>query len=107
MARYFCRILIKFEFSRHIFEKVSNIKFRQNPSSGSRVVTCGQTDMTKLRGAFGNYANVPKKKCLWILSHASGPNDARYGKTGTTLGPTPVSVLFLKSCEEPSVTRFR
>jgi len=27
-----------------IFEKSSNNKFRENPSSGSRVVSCGQTD---------------------------------------------------------------
>jgi len=27
-----------------IFERVSNITFRGNPSNGSRVVPCGQTD---------------------------------------------------------------
>jgi len=31
--------------SRQIFEKYSNMKFRKNPSSGSRVVPCGRTDM--------------------------------------------------------------
>jgi hypothetical protein len=35
---------MKSEFSWQIFEKYSNIKFRENPSSGSRVVPCGQTD---------------------------------------------------------------
>jgi hypothetical protein len=60
-AGYFRRILIKFEFSRHVFEKVSNIKFHKNPSNGNRVVPCGQTDMTKLRAAFRNFANAPKK----------------------------------------------
>jgi hypothetical protein len=35
---------MKFEFSRHIFEKSSNIKFNQNTFSGSRVVSCGRTD---------------------------------------------------------------
>ena len=35
---------MKFEFCQQIFEKVSNIKFNQNPSSGRRVVACGQTD---------------------------------------------------------------
>ena len=35
---------MKLEFSRQIFEKVSNIKFYPNPSNGSRVVPCGQTD---------------------------------------------------------------
>ena len=33
---------MKLEFSRQIFEK-SNIKFHENPSSGSRVVPCGRT----------------------------------------------------------------
>ena len=31
-------------FARQIFEKYSNIKFYENPSSGSRVVPCGRTD---------------------------------------------------------------
>jgi hypothetical protein len=36
--------LMKFEFCRQIFERCSYIKFHENPSSGSRVVPCGQTD---------------------------------------------------------------
>jgi uncharacterized protein with PQ loop repeat len=40
-TRYSCRIVMKLKFSRHIFEKYSNIKFYENPSSGSRVVPCG------------------------------------------------------------------
>ena len=44
--------------------KVSNNKFYENPSSGSLVVTCGQTEvcteLTKVIGAFRDYANVPK-----------------------------------------------
>jgi len=36
------------EISRHTVEKYWNIKSRENPSSGSRDVPCGQTDMTKL-----------------------------------------------------------
>jgi hypothetical protein len=35
---------MKSEFYRQIFEKVLNSKFYQNPSCGSRVVPCGQTD---------------------------------------------------------------
>jgi len=39
---------MKFEFSRQIFEKYSNIDFHENPSSGNQVVSCerkeGQTD---------------------------------------------------------------
>jgi hypothetical protein len=42
-----CDILIKLEFSRQkvIFEKYSNIKFYENSSRGSRVVSCGRTDI--------------------------------------------------------------
>jgi len=40
---YSCLILMKVIFL-WIFEKYTNIKFRVNPSSGSRVVPCGQTD---------------------------------------------------------------
>ena len=35
---------MKLEFSRPIFEKYPNIKFKENPSIGSRTVPCGQTD---------------------------------------------------------------
>jgi len=35
---------MKFEFSPLIFQKYSNIKFHENPSSGSRVVPCDKTD---------------------------------------------------------------
>jgi hypothetical protein len=50
--------------SRQNFEKSWNIKFRENLSSGSRVVPCGQTDKTKLIDAFRKFANVPKKSLL-------------------------------------------
>jgi hypothetical protein len=59
-ARYFCQSLMKNEFSRQIFEKYWNIKFHENPSSESRLVPCGRTDMTKLIVAFRNFANAPK-----------------------------------------------
>jgi len=35
---------MKLEFSGHIFEKYTNIKFHKKSSSGSRVVPCGQTE---------------------------------------------------------------
>jgi hypothetical protein len=45
------------------FRKPSNIIFHENPSSGSRVIPCRQTDgrsdMTKLIVAFRYFANVP------------------------------------------------
>jgi hypothetical protein len=43
-TRYPCQIVMKLEFYRQIFEKSLSIKFRQNPSHGSRVVPCGQRD---------------------------------------------------------------
>jgi hypothetical protein len=49
---------MKFEFSRQIFEKSSNIKFHENLSGGSRV-PCERTDMTKLIVPFRNFANAP------------------------------------------------
>jgi len=60
---------MKLEFYREIF-KSSNIKFRENPLSGSRVVACGQTDgrtgrqacISKLRSDFRNFANAPDKE---------------------------------------------
>jgi len=35
---------MELEFSRQIFEKSSNTKLHENPSSGIRVVPCGRTD---------------------------------------------------------------
>jgi hypothetical protein len=56
---YFCPILIKLEFSRHtsIF-KNTNIKFHEDPTSGSRV-PCGRTDITNLIVTFRNFAKAP------------------------------------------------
>ena len=42
-TRYSCPILIQLKYSRQFFEKYSNVKLHENPSSGSRVVPCGQT----------------------------------------------------------------
>jgi len=57
---------MKLESSEQIFEKYSNVNFHENPSSGNRVVPCGQmdgrTDMTKLIAAFRNFANAPKNE---------------------------------------------
>jgi len=41
ITRYSCHILMELELSQHIFEKYSNMKFHENPSSGSRQVSCG------------------------------------------------------------------
>ena len=47
------------EFYRQFFEKYSNMKFYDNPLSGSGVIPCGRTDMTKIIVAFRNFANAP------------------------------------------------
>ena len=60
--RYSCPILMKLASSPQIFEKFSNIKFNENPSSGSRVVPCGRTDMTELTVDVRNFVIAPKKK---------------------------------------------
>jgi hypothetical protein len=41
---YSCQVLIKLEFPPPISEKSSNMKFKDNLPSGSRVVACGQKD---------------------------------------------------------------
>jgi len=41
---YSSQISIRLEFCWHIFQKSSNNKLNENPSSGSWVVPCGQTD---------------------------------------------------------------
>ena len=47
-THYSCQILMKINFSRHVLEKISNVKFIADPFIGSRVVPCRQTDLTKL-----------------------------------------------------------
>ena len=76
---YSCPILMKLDFfSRNIFEKYSNIKFHENPSSGSRVFPFGRTHglmdrrserhMTKLTVAFSNASeNHLASQCCRIL----------------------------------------
>ena len=61
-------ILMKLEFSRQYFEKYSNIKFDENPFSGSVAVPCGWTDKTKLIVAFPNFANARKNEYSTLLS---------------------------------------
>ena len=70
---------MKHEFSPPIFEGSLNIKFNQNPSSGSRVFPKGQTDaqtdMTELIATFCNFADAPKNvigctsflKIFWLI----------------------------------------
>ena len=63
---------MKLEFSRQVFEKYSNTKFHEIPSTWSGVVQCGrrdgrtdrQTDMTKLIVCFRNIAKASKTERL-------------------------------------------
>ena len=63
-ARYSCPVLMKLYFSLQFFEKYPDVKFHENPSSGSRVVPYGKpdgrTDLTKLIVALSKFANAPK-----------------------------------------------
>jgi hypothetical protein len=71
---------MKLEFCLQTFEKYSNIKFNENPSSGSRAVPCGlmdgrtdgqtdrQTDMVQLIVAFCNCTNAPKRITAEMVS---------------------------------------
>jgi hypothetical protein len=53
---------MELEFSGQIFEKFSNIKFLENPSSGSQFVPYRRTDMTKLIISFHNFAKSAWKR---------------------------------------------
>jgi len=88
-ARYCCHILLTLEFSVQIFEKYSDIKFYEDPSSGSRVVPCGRTDMTKLIVAFCNYTNAPK--IYYIKTYALLEAKERTVDTAKRLNRTPPS----------------
>ena len=59
--------LMKLELSRHTFEKYSNIKFHENPSSCSLVVPCGrtQTHMTKLKSRFSQFCGQAQIRVFW------------------------------------------
>jgi len=59
---------MNFVFSRHIFEKYSNIKFHETPPSGAKLFHAGgrtdgrtnrQTDMANLIVVFCSFFKVP------------------------------------------------
>jgi hypothetical protein len=62
ITRYCCRILMKLKFSRQIFGKSSNIRFHENPSSGSRIFPCVQKDRHEAKVAFRNFVNAPNNR---------------------------------------------
>jgi hypothetical protein len=56
---------MKLEYYREIFGKYSNIKYHENPFSGSRVALYGLTDVTKLIVGFSQFY-VPNN-CYIVL----------------------------------------
>jgi hypothetical protein len=54
---------MKLEFPREIFEKSSNIRFHENPTSGSRVVPCGRTHKEANR-RFSHFITNASKKMI-------------------------------------------
>jgi hypothetical protein len=60
---------MKLEFSRQIFEESSNIKFRENPSGGSRDVPCGGMD----RGRHDEASSRFSLFCKRALKKSSPP----------------------------------
>ena len=71
---------MKLEFSQQIFDKLSNIKFHENPSSAPcgrpEGRTDGMTDMKKLTVVFRNFAKAPTIKVVnsAIGNEASKPH---------------------------------
>jgi hypothetical protein len=78
MSQIFLLGFSRIEFSWEIFVKVSNIKFRENPASGSHTVTGGhidgRTDMTKLIGLF-----VTMQTSLrFVIRHETEPDKGTF-----------------------------
>ena len=58
---------MKLGFCRQIFIKFSDIKFRQNPFSGSRVVPCWQTDRhDEANNRSSQFPKVPNRSFTFI-----------------------------------------
>jgi hypothetical protein len=56
-------VVNKLALSSQIFEKYSSTKFHENPSSGSRVVSCRRTETRdEAVVAIRNFAKAPKNK---------------------------------------------
>ena len=77
-SSYSCQILMKLEFYQQIFDKYSNIKFHESPSSGIRVVACGykERQTMKLIAAFQNFAKALKKEHVHV--HVSASDDIEF-----------------------------
>jgi hypothetical protein len=65
-------------FSRENFEKYSNIKFHENPPSGSRNVPCGQNDgkvdrrtEDEASSCFSQSSNWPKNEAITLSASSN------------------------------------
>jgi hypothetical protein len=67
-TRYSCLILIKLQFTGHIFEKYSDIKFHENPSSGSRVIPCGTDRHEVTNSRFSQFLRRRPKIAIFNIS---------------------------------------
>ena len=88
-------IWTKLEFSGQIYKKnPSNINFHEHPSSGSRDVSCGQTDSRDVSVAFqqfsGAHANLDSRlpaRCNWVFHIADLLQDVVYRRFGESISP--------------------
>jgi len=109
--RKHCQIFIEFEIPREIFEKSSNIKSHENPSSGGRFVPCGRTDgqtnrhtwqswkslFTTLRHTSKNHTYVPV--CPQVLPRFFTISLHRLFANSPTLA-TLISCIFKHVCSQ-------
>jgi hypothetical protein len=76
---------MKVEFSRQILEKRSNVIFHENPSSGSRVVPCGQTDRhDQVNRVFHNFQKTPKsvEKVKFVVQRTTAKREPNFHVSG-------------------------
>ena len=82
----FLSYLMKLQLSQQIFEISSNIKFHENPSSGSRVVPCRRTDAQdrhdEVDSPFFHVVNAP------LHQEAEGQRLGRSEKSSSIAGLT-------------------
>ena len=69
---------MKLVFSRKIFEESLNIKFHENPFSGSQVIPCGRTDGHDEVVTFRNFANAPTNRDVTCKTTGHVTHDPSY-----------------------------
>jgi len=95
---------MRLEFVLTDFERYSNIKFNENPPTGSPTLHVdglkdGQTDMTKLIVVFRNFAKAPKNGflCMTLTTYSETQSARLYtGVAITRLLPANLMNLILE-----------